>query len=157
MTIRTQDASFGLPPGASEALDAFISLWMNRPDVLGGLLVGSYACELGNSFSDLDFYFILADSVTERQRGDHLLGGLVFEYNADPIRYIRELQKQQFVARNRHCARKIASGKMLFSHDDVVPKLQEEARVIMRTPFAPQEPTITQMSIYYMWDQIDNL
>jgi hypothetical protein len=149
--------ALGLPAETKGPLESFLKPWRKRGEVLGCLLVGSYACELANDFSDIDLYFILADHAPERERGDHVVGRWTIEYNADPVRYVRSLQSTQFAVGNRHCARKVASGKVIFARDDTLAKLQAEAGAYMRMPVKRSDATTAEMAKYYMWDQIDNL
>ena len=150
-------AALGLPGKIKGPLESFLRNWQERGYVLGGMLVGSYACRLANEFSDIDLYLILDDSESERQRGDHVVNGLTIEYNADPVRYIRALQQTQFAAGNRHCARKVATGKILFARDHTLNVLQAEANALMASPIKRSDATTAEMAKYYMWDQIDNL
>lgn len=146
----------GLPEGGRKALATFIPPWIERPEVLGVLLAGSYASGLANDFSDIDLYFVLSDDSTTRQRGNHLIDGWVVEYNADPVRYIRALQEEQHKVGRLHCARKICTSKVIFDRGQLA-QLREEARATMQRPFALKDHANVEMMKYYLWDQLDNL
>ena len=145
------------PPDIRGLIRTFLDPWKRRKDVLGALFCGSYAVGLESRFSDIDLYIILSDQASARERGDRIVEGYVVEYNADPIRYIQKLQKEQYEAGIRHCARKLATGKIIFDKNSAVRRLQREAKREMRKKFKRYDRIWVEMSKYYLWDQICDL
>src|SRR3954462_815988 len=127
MTFQAKSLSPYLPADGVKAVESFIAPWMQRLDVEGAMLVGSYGCGLATKFSDIDLYFVLSAETGYRQRGDHVVDNWLLEYNADPVQFIRQLQMEQFTAGNRHCARKVATGRIIFDSQGLLRTLQEEA------------------------------
>lgn len=157
MNMNKWPKGIGLPMGARNALAAFLSKWERKQNLLGIFLSGSYATGLATPFSDIDLYIIMSDETAKRERGDQVIGGWTIEYNADPLRYIAALQAEQYRAGLRHCARKLATGKILLDRGGVLARLQKDARKQMRKALPRKNSVRVEMMKYYLWDQLDNL
>lgn len=157
MTREKRPIDLSLPVDGEQALSKALLRWRKRKDVAGILLAGSYATGLATKFSDIDLYIVLSDQANNRERGNDIIDGWIIEYNADPIRYVRSLQREQYHVGLRHCARKVATGKVLFERDATLKNLQEEARRFMRKKLPRKNKIRIEMMKYYLWDQIDNL
>ena len=148
---------FGLPTKETHALEEFIKIWRNRKHTLGIMITGSYVIDLADEYSDIDLYIMLSDEATHRERGDHVLGGCVVEYNADPVRYTLQLQEEQYRAGLRHCARKLSTGRIVFDTNGAALELQRIAKLYMTKPFEKMSSTLCEMAKYFMWDQFEDL
>jgi hypothetical protein len=130
------------------AMEDFLAPWRCNPNVLGAMLTGSHALGLSDEYSDVDLYFILDETMGARQRGDHIIYGIVVEYNADPLNYIRNLQAEQHKIGLRHCARKVATGEILWDRDNAVHRLQLEAHQWMEKPLPTSTKSDAEMAKY---------
>lgn len=68
------------------ALDKFIAPYLNDEEVEAILLVGSYAVNNQNQYSDIDIYIILNDNAEYRERGNKKVDNYLIEYFINPIR-----------------------------------------------------------------------
>lgn len=141
-----------------KAIDEFLSDWRNRDDVLGILLVGSYATGLQNFQSDVDICIILNNTAKYWKRGNVIISDFLIEYAVYPIYYFRQIQKNDMVQGKRLRTRMLATGQVLFDNSrGVILKLQDEARTCIRQKLPQESAQMTELHKYYLWDQLDNL
>lgn len=137
--------------------EKFLAPWRKNKDVLGAMLVGSYAVGLETPQSDIDLCIILKDGVRYWKRGDVLISGFIVEYAFYPRRYLKKLQEKDLKEGKRLRTRMLATGKILFDTKEIVKQIQVEARKLINRKLAPLQAEEVELRKYYLWDQLDNL
>lgn len=132
------------------ALNEFIKEYLEDEDVEAILLVGSYAVNNQNKYSDIDVYIILNDKANYRERGNKLVDNYLIEYFINPICQIREYLKNDKRGHGGPMANMLLKGKVLFDRNNIVPVLQKEAAVIQEII-----PAKDPMKYYACWHAFD--
>lgn len=138
-------------------LKKFLEPWKRREDVLGILLVGSYATGLNTNQSDIDVCIILRDTARHWQRGNIIISGFLIEYGAYTVSYLEQLQERDLRNGKRLRTRMLATGQILFDRANTIEQLQKEAQKLLREKLPQQNTELIEMRKYYLWDQLDNL
>ena len=131
------------------ALNEFIKKYLDDNDVEAILLVGSYAVNNQNKYSDIDVYIILNDNVDYRERGNKLVDGYLIEYFINPICKVREYLEDKR-GHGGAMANMLLKGKILFDRNNIVPILQEEAKAAKN-----KMPEKDFMKYYACWHAFD--
>ena len=95
--------------------EEFLISWKQNKNVLGALLVGSYAVGLATPQSDIDICIILRDTIRHWERGNLMVSGFLVEYALYPLSYLKKredmdletVQKPSFVAKLQNFVRKL--------------------------------------------------
>lgn len=132
------------------ALNEFIQKYLKNKDVEAILLVGSYAVNNQNKYSDIDVYMILNDNVDYRERGNELVDNYLIEYFINPIHKVREYLNEDKRGHGGAMANMLLKGKVLFDRNNIVPILREEAKAAKDK--APEKDL---MKYYACWHAFD--
>lgn len=139
------------------ALKKFLKSWEEKDYCLAAMVFGSYAVGNSDKHSDIDVNIILSDSVKWRERGNKIIDGVLIEYFANPVSWIKKYQKDNYADGNRITARMYGTGKIIFDKTSIAKKLQTESRKQMRKKFAKKDKTWIELKKYQMWDRFDEL
>lgn len=140
-----------------QVIKEFLVPWKKNREVLGALLVGSYAAGLQTPRSDIDICIILANTVKYWKRGDVMISNFLVEYAAYPISYLKEIQAKDLKGRKRLRTRMLATGKILFDKTGAIRKLKKRSKKLIKKKLPRQNAEVTELNKYYLWDQLDNL
>ena len=105
----------------TKAIKNFLSQYKKEENYIGSMLVGSYATNNNNEFSDVDIYIIVNDPNNKFRRGCREVDNFWFEYfiaNVDQVKnqIVHELEQNKKVT-----ARKFITGKILeCSKNDII-------------------------------------
>ncbi len=146
-----------MPSSWEQALHKFIRPWQAREDVIGAVVTGSRAAGTATKNSDIDVHIILADSATTRERGDIMVDGFLIEYFVNPIRQLKEYQKDDWKEYKRADARMFLTGKILFDKTGAVKKLRTFAQAQFKKKFPQLSSIAIELTKYGLWDELDNL
>jgi predicted nucleotidyltransferase len=116
------------------AVKEFVATWENDPQIIAGVLTGSYVTGNQDASSDIDIYLVSADSRPYRERGNRIVHGFLMEYFINPAWKIHELMDPEQDSLNRVTCSLLVNGKVLFDRTRVLPGLKERAREILETP-----------------------
>ncbi len=117
-----------------EALEEFIKDYRHNKDVEAILLVGSYAVNNNNQYSDIDVYIILNNKVKYQQRGNLLVKGYLIEYFINPINKIIKYLQNDKRGHGGPMANMIINGKVLYDKNNLIPKLKRKAKYYKNKP-----------------------
>jgi predicted nucleotidyltransferase len=132
------------------ALNEFIQKYLKDDDVEAIMLVGSYAVENQNQYSDIDVYVILNDNAKYRERGNKLIDNYLIEYFVNPIHKVREYLEEDKRGHGGAMANMLLKGKIIFDRNNIVPVLREEALAAK-----DQIPEKDPMKYYACWHAFD--
>lgn len=155
--MRIHKKRLNLQTGHRETINEFLRPWNRRRDVIGALLVGSYATGLATLQSDIDICIILRDTIRRWRRGNIVMSGFLIEYAAYPIPHLKYLQDRDLTEGMRLRTRMLATGIILFDRTGTIQKLQRKARWLLRKKLPKQSKEIIEMHKYLLWNQLDNL
>lgn len=110
-----------------DALNRFIKDYKNNKDVEAILLVGSYAVNNNNKYSDIDVYIVLNNRCNYRLRGNKRVGNYIIEYFINPIYKIKEYIANDKRGHGGPMANMIVNGILLHGNKAVVERLKREA------------------------------
>ncbi len=140
-----------------KAVDEFLKDWLDRPEVVGAVLTGSYAAGTETAHSDVDVHILLADSVKWRERGNKRIHGHLIEYFANSAAEHRRYFRDDFRDGEHVDARMFAIGRILFDKTGAVSRLVAAARRQLKKKPGPVSKRWLELSKYGMWDQLENL
>ena len=133
-----------------DALNEFIKPYIDDPNILAILLVGSYAAGNQNDYSDIDVYLVLDDQAGYRVRGNKLVNGFMIEYFINPVYMIKKYMADDKRGFGGAMANMLLNGKVLFERKDVIKDLKEEA-----LKYQHQEYEVNVFKYYFCWDAYD--
>lgn len=154
-----------------QALEKFLADWKNKDYVLGAMATGSYVTGHATKYSDVDVHIILSDKINSghsvlgfqtkrlkwRERGNKIVDGFLIEYFANPVRRLREYQKEDYEENSRTGARMFCTGKIIFDKTGIVARLKAEAEKEMARKFKKPEKIWVESAKYKLWDHFDTL
>jgi len=139
------------------ALEKFLKSWEEKDYCLAAMVFGSYAVGNSDKYSDIDVNIILSDSVKWRERGNKIIDGVLIEYFANPVSWIKKYQKDNYADGNRITARMYGTGKIIFDKTGIAKKLQMESKKQLRKKFPKKDKAWIELKKYQMWDRLDEL
>ncbi|MBQ4031205.1 MAG: nucleotidyltransferase domain-containing protein [Bacilli bacterium] len=110
-----------------DALNRFIRDYKKDKDVEAILLVGSYAVNNNNKYSDIDVYIVLKNRCNYRIRGNKKVGNYIIEYFINPIYKIEEYLLNDKRGHGGPMANMIINGKLIHGNRVVVERLKRKA------------------------------
>ena len=141
----------GLVPHWRDALNKFIEEYKNNKDVVAILLVGSYAVNNDNKYSDIDVYIILNNKCDYRIRGNKLVDGYIIEYFVNPIYQIEEYLLNDGRGHGGPMANMILNGKLVYGNELIVNYLRDKAIDAIN-----KENKFDIMKYYRCWDAYED-
>ena len=91
------------------------------------MLVGSYAVNNNNKYSDIDVYIVLNNECKYRERGNKLVNGYIIEYFANPIYKIEDYLINDGRGHGGPMANMIVNGKVLYGKKRIYNYLRKKA------------------------------
>lgn len=140
-----------------KALFKFLEKWIDRKDVIGIVLVGSYAVGNPSAHSDIDVHIILSDDVKWRERGNLYIDGFLIEYFANPIHQLRKYQEDGLKVGRKTDPRMFATGKVILDKTGAARKFQQESRNNLQKKFKKLDKARIETAKYTLWDQLDDM
>lgn len=140
-----------------EKLSKFLDDFAYKDDVVGVLVCGSYITGNPSNHSDLDVHIILRDDVDYRERGNKIVDGLLIEYFSNPAKQVREYFKNDYKRFRTMSFVQFITGKIFLDKTGIVKELKEEAKTYFDKHFSDLDSSIDALSIYGMWDMLDDL
>ena len=139
------------------AVRKFLVRWMDRDEVMGALVCGSYVTGEPTDRSDIDLHIILADSAKWRERGNKYVDGFLIEYFANPPRQIRSYFAGDFAYRRTASLVQFITGKIIFDSQGIVVQLKDEAAAWKGKKYPAPDTHMAELTKYHLWDTYDNL
>lgn len=139
------------------ALKKFLKSWEEKDYCLAAMVFGSYAVGNSDKYSDIDVNIILSDSVKWRERGNQIIDGVMVEYFANSVSWIKKYQEDNYANGNRITARMYGTGKIIFDKTGIAKKLQIESKKQLSKKFAKKDKAWIELKKYQMWDRFDEL
>ena len=91
------------------------------------MLVGSYAVNNNNKYSDIDVYIVLNNRCNYRIRGNKRIGNYIIEYFINPVFKIEEYMENDKRGHGGPMANMIYNGKLLYGNKRLINKLKRKA------------------------------
>lgn len=132
------------------ALKKFIEPYLKDEEVEAILLVGSYAVNNQNQFSDIDVYIILNDNAEYRERGNKKIDDYLIEYFINPVHLVREYLQNDKRGHGGAMANMLLKGKIIIDRHNIIPDLQKEAQIAKKI-----KPAKDPMKYYACWHAFD--
>ena len=132
------------------ALKKFIEPYLKDEEVEALLLVGSYAVNNQNQFSDIDVYIILNDNAEYRERGNKKIDDYLIEYFINPVHLVREYLQNDKRGHGGAMANMLLKGKIIIDRHNIIPDLQKEAQIAKKI-----KPAKDPMKYYACWHAFD--
>lgn len=140
-----------------KALETFLKEWLDKDEVVGALVCGSYVTGNPTNHSDIDLHLILSSEIPWRERGNRIIDGFLIEYFANPTGQIKRYFESDYNDNRTMAATQFATGRIIFDDTGEVSVLKQEALEWKQKPFnKPDEITIG-LTKYALWDNLDNL
>jgi hypothetical protein len=140
-----------------KALHKFLAKWKSRRDMIGAVLVGSYAVGNPSKHSDIDIHLVLSDAVKWRERGNKYIDGFLIEYFANPLRQLKKYQIDELKGGRKTDIRMFATGKIIFEKTGEVAQFQHESKKLMSKKFKKTSKFWVETVKYTLWDQLDDM
>ena len=140
-------------------LDLFLADFEYADDVVGVLVCGSYITGNPTSHSDLDVHIVLDNKVSNRERGNRIVDGLLIEYFANPSKQILRYFDEDLKAKNFMCQTQFATGKIILDKVGDVKALKLKAKEIISDFYATEKTDLrlSELDKYFLWDMLDDL
>lgn len=135
----------------------FLDKKMDKKNLIGILITGSYAKNIQRKNSDLDLLLISKSKTKFRERGNVVVGGIMIEYylnTAQQIRKYFEIDKDQ---NNPMIFFSILEGKILFEKYKILTKLKAEAEKLINTPYTDSPSNYIEFSKYIIADTLNKM
>ena len=132
------------------ALKKFIEPYLKDEEVEAILLVGSYAVNNQNQFSDIDVYIILNDNAEYRERGNKKIDDYLIEYFINPVHLVREYLQNDKRGHGGSMANMLLKGKIIIDRHNIIPDLQKQAQIAKKI-----KPAKDPMKYYACWHAFD--
>ena len=140
-----------------EKLYLFLEDYKNKQDVIGVLACGSYVTGNPNKHSDLDVHLVLKDGAGYRERGNCVIDGLLIEYFANTKKQILTYFKNDYSTISPMSQTQFATGYIIKDDYGVVKELKEQAKCQLNKNFEDLDTTPNKLSLYAIWDSLDDL
>jgi predicted nucleotidyltransferase len=140
-----------------EKIEQFLAPWKKKPGYVGALLTGSYAVGTQNEFSDIDIHIVYANGTDWRERGNVKVGGLLFEYFANPVSQYRAYMTKEFANGKNHTARMFVVGKILEDTTGDLSLLKKEGAAYLKKKLQKTNKIQNELAKYSIWDSVDEL
>jgi predicted nucleotidyltransferase len=113
------------------ALDEFVTLHKNNPNVIGILVSGSFIHSKPDKNSDLDISIVMSNSKT-RTRGNTWIHGVEIEYFINPVAQIENYFVTEIADKSPCTAHMFANSITLYKKGNQIEKLIKKAKQIMK-------------------------
>ncbi len=134
-----------------DALNEFIKDYKNKKEVEAILLIGSYAVNNNNKYSDIDVYMILNDHCGYRERGNKKVGNYIIEYFMNPIYKVEDYILNDKRGHGGSVANMLINGKLLYGNQRIVNKLKKKALIALK-----KKNEYDIMKYYRCWDAYED-
>lgn len=111
-----------------EALNKFIQKYKKNKNVEAILLVGSYAVNNEDKYSDIDVYIIMNNNIKYRKRGNKRIDNYLIEYFVNPLYKVPAYIKEDKRGHGGPMANMIINCKVLYDKNGIIPKLKKQAK-----------------------------
>ena len=139
------------------AAKKYADKWLERKDVSGVLVCGSYVTGSPSKRSDIDVCVLLKNSAAWRARGNEISDGFLFEYFANPRKQVLNYFKEEHAEGSKCTAHMYGAGLILGDKDGSLAKLQKEARRWAAKKFPVPSTRFRELAKYQLWDMSDGL
>jgi predicted nucleotidyltransferase len=134
-----------------DALNRFIKKYKKNDDVEAILLIGSYAVNNNNEYSDIDVFIVLKDRCEYRERGNKKVGNYIIEYFMNPIYKIEDYMLNDKRGHGGAVANMLLNGKLLHGNKVVVERLKREALKAIEN-----KNEYDDLRYYHCWDAYED-
>ncbi|MCL2593216.1 MAG: hypothetical protein FWD82_07600 [Defluviitaleaceae bacterium] len=138
-------------------LDVFLADFKYKNDVSGILVCGSFITGNPSKRSDLDVHIVLNESVLYKERGNKIVNGLLIEYFANPSREILKYFKWDIEDKSLMAQTQFATGEILLDKNGDIKHLKDIALKEIEEFYQDQEPAMSELAKYHLWDMADDL
>ena len=146
-----------IPVNVQKTIDMYTAELKTNSNVLGVLLVGSYATGQFTDTSDIDVKIILRPFVNKRCKGIKILNGYHISYTAYSVMEAYDFFYTQLRTYSKFQARMLSQGIILYDATGEMKHLQDEALLVMQLAFISQPKTMLQLEAYNLWKYKDAL
>jgi hypothetical protein len=146
-----------IPIKVQETIDIFTAELKTNSNVLGVLLVGSYATSQFTDTSDIDIKVILRPFARKRSKGVKILNGYHISYSAYSVMEAYDFFYAQLRTYSKFQARMISQGMILYDATGEMKHLKTEAQLVMQLSFVIPPITTLQLEAYNLWKYKDAL
>ncbi|HYF49799.1 MAG TPA: nucleotidyltransferase domain-containing protein [Planctomycetota bacterium] len=138
------------------ALEKFLVRYSHRKDVTAAVACGSFVTGNPSPRSDVDVHLVLDPHTKWRERGNHIINGIMIEYFANPPAQIRQYFKNDHAVQRQNDATMFVTGRILFDRRGDARRLKREAQRWLRRPFKTRPPWRRSLDRYAIFDHYDN-
>lgn len=133
-----------------KALNEFIKPYINNEEVEAIILVGSYAVDNQNKYSDIDIFIILNEQAKYRERGNKLINGYLIEYFINPVNKVIEYIQNDKKGHGGSIANMLINGKVILDKNGIIENLKKQALIEKE-----KDPEKDIMKYYACWHAFD--
>ncbi len=133
------------------ALHKFLKEYKDNDDVEAVLLVGSYAVNNNNKYSDIDVYIILKNECNYQIRGNKQIDGYIIEYFVNPVYKVIEYMDNDGRGHGGPMANMLVHGKLIYGNQKVIEKLRRKAQNAIK-----KKNEYDVMKYYRCWDAYED-
>ena len=134
-----------------DVLNRFIKKYKNNADVEAILLIGSYAVNNNNKYSDIDVYIVLKNRCEYRERGNKKIGNYIIEYFMNPIYKVEDYIENDKRGHGGAVANMLLNGKLLYGNRVVIEKLKRKALKAIE-----RKNEYDDLRYYHCWDAYED-
>ena len=141
----------------TKAIQNFLSQYNKVENYVGSMLVGSYATNNNNEFSDVDIYIIVNDLKNEFRRGCKEVDNYWFEYFIANPAQVKNQIEHELSQNKKVTARKFTTGKILeCSGNDLVDLINFSNEFILKDFSKPENNWILEKksSVFLRLDEL---
>ena len=140
-----------------EKLEVFLKDFEHQDQIVGVLAFGSYITGRPLPHSDLDVYIVLDDRVSFEEKGSRVVGGLLVEYYAKPLRLINKELDQHFESRALITQNIFAIGEIIFDKAGAVKALKERSKTMLEGFYNREDSPLPEDEKAYFCDMLYDL
>lgn len=140
-----------------DALNKFLSRYINKPWFEGAVLCGSYAAGNQNKFSDIDVTIIASDDIGWQEKSNCYVDGFLIEYTINPIYKNAEYMKSGLENHAPINQNMFAYGVILADKHGVMKKLKQQSIRDLKKPIKPFSKYTNDFMKYRLWCRYDDM
>ena len=134
-----------------DALNKFIKKYQKNEDVEAILLIGSYAVNNNNEYSDIDVFIVLKDRCEYRERGNKKIGNYIIEYFMNPVYKVEDYLDNDERGHGGSMANMLINGILLYGNQKEVERLKRKALKVYN-----KKNEYDVMKYYRCWDAYED-
>jgi len=141
----------------TKTINLFLEKYINKKEIIGAIVCGSYITGNPTKHSDIDIYIISNNNYKYSSRSTEYINNTLVEYFIETPDEIKKCFKENIEHKIKYDIHMFLTGKILFDKTGEVKNLIKLAKTYDKRKYKKSNKTRTENIKYYLWDMQDNL